>query len=142
MGFFKWFRWKREQAHILTAEDHAKSLEMRRMNHKINQLEKQLEMKARLLDLTQLAENIDGDKSDNFEKMLIPLLMQLFNKNPQQQTTLSENLGFSEQNAVTNPQRNAVIAETLRKKVPKEYLSQLNELSDGDILDIKQRIVN
>ena len=143
MNFFKWlFRIKGDTNNPITEEMREKSIEMRRMNAKINQLERQLEMKQHLAGLQHMVENFGDDNGSDksMEKLLIPLLFNAFSKPPQ------DNRGFLygesiQPSAVTNPEKNTLIASELKKRLPKEYAEQIKNLSDGDLLDIRQKII-
>jgi len=149
MGILTWFRKKKAApVYTLTDEDRAKSLEIRQMQAQVDRLERKLELKQHLVGLSDMISELNGDsKEDSMEKMFLPLLMGAFNKNSNQNLNMNSqgmngDMYGSQEAAVTNPSRNAMIANLLKNKIPKEYQQQLNELSDGDILDIKQRITS
>jgi hypothetical protein len=134
---------------VLTDEMRQHSLETRRMQHQINQLEKRLEMKANLNALQEMATG--GNNNSQMEQMILPLVLSMFSKNqPQEQnnqfamlgaTTPQQQAPVSANFNITDTQKCDTIVDLLKNnKKAQPYMQQLNELSDGDILYIKARL--
>jgi len=149
-GLFEWYlrrKQRKEQEKAITNEMREQGLEVRRMNSQIRSLEKRLQLKEHLAGLQDAVAQLSGDDGDSkqFEKMVLPLIMGFLAKGQQQPQQQQEQLFQYGYNNPTNPQVNAgknqIIAEQLKKKIPKEYLSTIQELSDADIIDIKQRLI-
>jgi hypothetical protein len=101
-----------------------KSLEVRRMQHQINQLEKQLNMK-RHLDI--LEEGLTSGKKMNVEEMFMMMIMQKFlGGNPQQQVQMQPPLQQQKVN-LTDEQIKGVLDEY------KGYLSIAKDFSDEEV---------
>jgi len=148
MSFFA--RFFKRKGGIISDEMRAKSLEIRQQNAKIAQLESQLELKTHLKNLQAMIEDVGGEKTDPMEAMFMQTVMTalLNGKTPgaQPQTSLAS-FGASTMNSpnpnpeVRDPGRNAAIAGMLKGKIPQQYIAELSNLSDDELLDIRDRIV-
>jgi hypothetical protein len=130
-----WF-FKRKEEKIMTNEMREKSLETRRLQHQIAQLEKQVEMKAQLTTLQEMM-NGSGNGSKGEEAMLM-MLMQMFMQ-PQKNHDNPAVAGNSPP-TMSSPQ-NTAIARFLADKIPENVVGQLQNTTDADIIDIKNKVL-
>lgn len=128
-----WFFKRNKEEKTVTDEMRAKSLETRRLQHQIAQLEKQVEMKAQLGTLQEMLNGNNGSKGE--EAMLMMLMNMIMQ--PQQNNS---NPAIAINPPTSNPS-NMAIARFLADKVPDNVLPQLEKTSDADIIDIKNQIL-
>jgi len=132
MGLFKWL-FKRKFAPnqaVLTDEMRAKGLEQRRLQHDINQLSKEIQMKKQL---ERLENSLNSGKKGDFEEMMMMMLMsKLFGVNaPMQQsnvyTPAQQNLNNSNTIDLTDEQILTYLEDN------KQYLKYAKSLTDEQI---------
>jgi hypothetical protein len=133
---FQWFKglFKQKSNGHLTDEDRMKGLEVRRLQHQVLQLEKQLEIKQHL---NFLEDTIKGNSNkNNVEDMFMNVVMQKIMAPQQQQT----NPVFQAQ-PTSNPANDAIVSQ-LKPYITEKYLNIINQLSDNDIIEIKNKLTN
>jgi hypothetical protein len=128
------FKKKNDRAEHLNDEMRAKALETRRLQHQIAQLEKRLELKGQLDNLSEIANGGSGNK---MEDMMLMMLANAF-INPQKQVAVPTS--YTEGNTSFSPQ-NVAIAQTLSKHIPPQYMEALVKTPDNDLLEIRRAIV-
>jgi hypothetical protein len=138
-----WNPWKRrkfvENQGIITEEMRQRSLETRRMQHEINQLHKRLEMKEDIVSISKALSS--GDEDNELLKMIAPIAMKFLSGNNSVANSQSPELyGVKPVNS-SNVEKNNQIVNLLNSKVPKEYIGELQNLTDEDILYIKNKLI-
>ena len=129
-----WFFNRNKQEKTLTDDMRTKSLETRRLQHQIQQLEKQVEMKAQLGTLQEM---LNGGSNKGEEAMLM-MLMQMF-MSPQNKT--QPNQAIVETNPLVNSKKTSTIARFLSDKIPDNLVPELQNLTDNEMIAIKNEVL-
>jgi len=132
MAFFKRLKWlfKGNTANegVITPEMREKALETRRLNAKLEQMQKQIDAAAQLKYLSGQIQNMNEESggTSKTEEMLLSMLMSAFmnpkSKSPSEYQSV---LGSPLPNTPDNSDANKAIAEQLKKKIPADYLAQV-----------------
>jgi hypothetical protein len=142
MGLFNLFKRRKfvENQGIITEEMRQRSLETRRMQHEINQLHKRLEMKEDIVSISKALSS--GDEDNELLKMIAPIAMKFLsgNNSVSSSSPSPELYGVKPVNSA-NVEKNNQIVNLLNSKVPKEYIGELQNLTDEDILYIKNKLI-
>jgi len=139
MSFFQWIFKRKEDNQMITEEMRNKGLEIRRLNHNILQLEKQLEMKQRL---EILQEAVTGETKGNKEEQLILNLLMGFMQKPQQQQFSQQPNTLTETNEITlNREQITQTAQYLKNNFPKPLINQLSSLTDKDLSNVRKELI-
>lgn len=127
----------------LTDEDRAKAMELRHMQTKINYMEKQLMMKQHLDNLQSMItdSNVSDGEEKAFMAILAPLLPQLLGAGNKQPPTTPEGIPAQAVCSLA-PEQMKAIASQIKKKIPEDVMFHLSKISDGDLLAIRQVMVN
>lgn len=143
-----WSIFKRNK-HVIPAEQQEemqrRSLETRQLKHQIEQLEKRLEMKAHLADISSaISGNSDGG-DNQMMTLLAPLLLSFLSGKQQANSDYPSQFVGSPLKNGTNSQIDVakcnLIVNTLNQKTPKSYIEQLKNFTDGEILYIKDKLI-
>jgi len=140
----KFSKGKQHNGNVITDEMREKALETRRLNAQVTALERRRDVQDKL-EILESA--ITGKtKTSNMEDMFMKLIMAKF-LTPQQPTPDNPE-GFVYGN-VQQPQAQQGLDDTklneavkiIKKKLPKEALQFLTQISDGDLIKIKYRLM-
>ena len=143
--FQKVIRGKQHEGNVITDEMREKALETRRLNAQVTALERRRDVQDKL---EILESTITGkSKTSSMEDMFMKLIMAKF-LTPQQ-PNLNNPEGFVYGNVQQpQPQEQGLddkklneAVKIIKKKLPKEALQFLTQISDGDLLKIKYRLL-
>ncbi len=139
MGIFnRIFRRKKLEQSVITDEMRERSLETRRLQHQIAQLEKRLEIKTNIETL-QTAINGGGETNKVEDMFLNTLLNTFLNKTQNNPIPSTPFVHQTEQRDLTEKEINE-IANFIKSKVP-QITEYLKTISDEDLLKIKEKLI-
>jgi len=140
--FTRLFKKDLRKDNIITDEMREKSLETRRLNAKINALEKRYETEQRLQGIENM---ISGkDESSSMESMFMKLIMAKFltpqnNSIDSSMPMYGDITQHQQQGTLTDEQINEAIA-IIKKKLKKDDLTFITSISDTDLIIIKNKL--
>lgn len=136
--------WKKKQLgnpQIMTDEMRERSLETRRLNARIQQLEKRLESKQQLEYLEQ---QINGGSGNNMENMILMMLAQSFLKPNIPKSTgdviLDNEAAITPQSSPVDYGKIETAVNILKPKLNGMVINQLRDLTDSELIEIRRRL--
>lgn len=144
---FQWIKRKlrlnrAENQGVLTDEAREKALEVRRMQHDVNQLRKEVALKKQIENMQKMLES--GSSKNNPENIFMQILMakMLSPQAPvQNHVVTTEQQTLNTSNARVLSDEEVLSIANMIKPYSLKYKDKIASLSDADILKIKEELI-